>query len=71
MVKNQYLLLLISETLDWLSGMKIFTKLNLCDAYHRIWICKGNKWKMAFWMCYGHFKYMVLPFGLSNVPATF
>jgi hypothetical protein len=36
MVKNQYLLPLISETLDQLLGVKIFTKLNLCDAYYHI-----------------------------------
>ena len=34
-------------------------------------ICEGNKWKIAFWTQYGHFKYQVIPFGLSNTPATF
>ena len=31
----------------------------------------SNEWKMTFCMWYGHFKYMVMPFSLSNVPATF
>src|SRR5436305_14332812 len=26
---------------------------------------------MAFRMRYGHFEYMVMPFGLANAPATF
>jgi hypothetical protein len=52
-------------------GAKIFTKLDLRDVYHRMWICAGDKWKTAFRTCYGHFKYQVLPFGLSNTPATF
>ena len=35
-VKNYYPLLLISEILDRLSSTKIYTKLNLRDAYHHI-----------------------------------
>ena len=26
---------------------------------------------MAFWTRYGHFKYQVMPFELSNTPASF
>ena len=35
-IKNRYPLLLISETLDRLSGATVYTKLDLRDAYHRI-----------------------------------
>ena len=34
-------------------------------------ICKGNEWKTVFKTRYGHFKYQVMPFGLSNAPALF
>ena len=34
-------------------------------------IKEGNKWKTAFQTQYGHFKYQVMPFGLSNAPASF
>ena len=37
-VKNRHPLPLISETLDCLTGAKIFTKLDLKDAYYCIWI---------------------------------
>ena len=70
-VKNRHPLPLISETLDRLNGAKVFTKLDLKDAYHRIRIRKGDEWKTAFRTRYGHFEYMVMPFGLTNAPATF
>jgi hypothetical protein len=62
---------LISETLDRLSGAKRFTRLDLRDAYHRIYIKRGDEWKTAFRTRYGHFEYTVMPFGLTNAPATF
>ena len=34
-------------------------------------IDEGDKWKIAFRIRYGHFKYQIMPFGLSNAPATF
>jgi len=70
-IKNCLTLLLISKTLDRLVGSKIFTKLDLTYAYYRLRIRRGDKWKTAFRTRYGHFKYLVLPFGLTNGPATF
>jgi transposase InsO family protein len=70
-IKNRYPLPLISETLDRLSGAKIFTQLDLRDAYHRIRIKKGDEWKTAFRTRYGHYEYQVMPFGMANAPATF
>jgi hypothetical protein len=34
--KDQYLLLLINELLEQLSKAKIFTKINICQGFHRI-----------------------------------
>ena len=70
-VKNRHPLPLISETLDCLTGAKVFTKLDFKDAYHCIWIRKGDEWKTAFRTRYGHFEYLVMLFGLTNAPATF
>ena len=70
-MKNYYSLPLISETLDRLNSAKVFTKLNLKDAYHRIRIRKGDKWKTAFRTRYRHFKYLVMLFRLTNAPVIF
>ena len=70
-IKNCYLVLLISEFLNWLRQAKRFTQLNFTNAYHWMRIKEGNEWKTAFRTRYGHFKYQVMPFGLSNIPASF
>ena len=70
-IKNRTPLPLISETLDRLRRAKVFTKLDLKDAYHRIRIRSGDEWKTAFRTRYGYFEYCVMPFRLLNTPATF
>jgi hypothetical protein len=42
-VKNRHALLLIDETINRLSGTKIYTKLDLKDAYYRIRMKAGNE----------------------------
>ena len=70
-IKNRYPLPLIGKSLDHLSRAKRFTQLDLTNAYYRMQIREGDEWKTAFRTRYGHFEYQVMPFGLSNAPATF
>ena len=71
MRKNQHPLLLITQILNQLNGVKHFIKLNLKNAYHWIHIRKCDEWKTTFWTTYGHFEYQVMPFELANAPVTF
>ena len=69
-VKNRYTLPLISELQDRIGGAKIFTLLDLREAYHHIRMKEGEEWKTAFRTRYGHYEYTVMPFGLTNAPAS-
>jgi hypothetical protein len=71
MVKDYMPLPLIGEALDQLANAKRYTKLDIKDAYYNLWIVEGDEWKMAFWTKYGLYQYLVMLFGLTNVPASF
>ena len=66
-----YPLPLIHEMLDRIRSAKIFTALDLKDAYWLIRIKEGDEWKTAFRTRYGLFKYLIMPFGLTNAPSNF
>ncbi|KJZ69408.1 hypothetical protein HIM_11204 [Hirsutella minnesotensis 3608] len=70
-IKNRYPLPLIQETLSQLSQARYFTKLDVVAAFNRIRIKEGQEWMTAFNTRYGLFESLVMPFGLSNAPATF
>ncbi len=70
-VKNQYLLPLITEIMDRVTGAQYFSKIDLKDAYYRLRIKAGDEWKTAFRTQYGHYEFIVVPMGLTNAPATF
>ena len=70
-IKNRYPLPLIQETLAQLSKAKYYTKLDVISAFNKIRMAPGQEWMTAFNTRYGLFESMVMPFGLSNAPATF
>jgi hypothetical protein len=57
--------------LEQLGSAKIFTKIDLRDAYNLVEVKEGNEWKTTFCTRDGHFEYPVMPFELTNVPAVF
>jgi hypothetical protein len=62
---------LITKSLERLAQAKVYTKLNVREAYYIIRIREGDEWKTAFKTRYGHFEYTVMLFRLTNAPAQF
>ena len=69
--KDQHPLPLIDETLARLSKAKLFTKLDIRQAFHRIRMDPASEELTTFRTRYGTYKCKVLPFGLTNGPATY
>jgi len=70
-VKNKYPLLLISELVSQLYGVRYFTKLDVCWGFNNVHIKPRDEWKAAFQTNRGLFEPLVMFFGMTNSLATF
>jgi hypothetical protein len=69
--KDRYPLPLIDETLARIGRAKLFTKLDIRQAFHRIRMHPDSEELTTFRTRFGAYKCKVLPFGLTNGPATY
>ena len=71
-VKDGYPLPRIDDCFDNLTGTKFLSTLDLASGYWQVQIDEEDRKKTAFSSpSAGHFEFVVMPFGLSNAPATF
>ena len=69
--KNRYPLPRIDDLFDQLKGVRVYFKIDLRTDYHQLRVREADIPKTVFRTRYGHFKFIVMPFGLKNAPAAF
>lgn len=57
--------------MDELHASTIFSKLDMQSEYHQLLMAHGEQHKTTFQNHSGHFKYLVMPFGLTDALASF
>ena len=61
----------IRKSINRFNKVKIYTRLNITIAYHRLKIRKNDEWKTTFRTRYDHFEYQILLFDFTNALASF
>jgi hypothetical protein len=70
-IKSKWPMARADDLFDKLSGATVFSALDLASGYHQVRIADEDVPKTAFRTPLGLVQWRVLPFGLSNAPATF
>jgi len=70
-IKNKYHLQRIDYLLDQLHGAVIFSKINLRLGDRQILVKAEDVQKTTFRSRYGHYEFLVMPFGVTNAQTIF
>lgn len=70
-VKNKHSLPWIDDLFEQLQGDTVFFKIDLQSGYDQLRIKDNNISKTAFISKYGHYKFIVISFGLTNASLVF
>jgi transposase InsO family protein len=70
-IHDAYPMPLITDILLQLNKRRIFSKIDLCKAFHQIPVAEGDIEKTAVITPFGLFEYLRMPFGLRNAAQSF
>ncbi|KAG8481082.1 hypothetical protein CXB51_025813 [Gossypium anomalum] len=70
-VKNKYPLSRINDLFDQLRGATMFSKIDLRSGYYQLRVKEQDVPKTTFRTRYGHYDFLVMPFGLMNALVVF
>ena len=70
-VKSKYPLPRIKDLFYQLKEAGVFLKIDLRSGYYQLRVKEVDVPKTAFRTRYGHYDFLVMPFGLANAPTTF
>ena len=70
-IRNQYPLPRIDDLFNQLQGSRVYSKIDLRSGYHQLKVREEDVPKAAFRTRYGHYEFLVMPFGLMNAPVAF
>jgi hypothetical protein len=70
-IKNKYPLPRIDDLFYQLKDARIFSKIDLRSRFHQVRSKDEDISKTTFRTRYGHYEFIVMPFGLSNALVVF
>ena len=70
-MKKRYPIPRIDDLFDQMKGASVFSNIDLWSRYHQLRIKENGIPKTAFKTRFGHYEFIVVPFGLTNAPTVF
>ncbi|KAL0290536.1 UNVERIFIED_CONTAM: RNA-directed DNA polymerase [Sesamum calycinum] len=70
-IKNKYSIPNVMDLFDKLTKAKFYTKIDLRSRYWQVSVARGDEPKTMCVTRYDSFEVLVMPFSLTNTPATF
>lgn len=70
-IRDAYPLVRIDDCLQFLQGSRYFTTIDLKSGYWQLRVAEEDRDKTTFTSRHGLYRFLVMPFGLKNAPASF